>query len=160
MSLGLKVLAAVAATGVALSAVPASAQSPGYIQVGTLVCKGKGGVGFIIASKKTFTCEFKQQGQKNEYYAGSITNIGIDIGVTGETTLVWAVFTSSNKLKKGDLAGNYVGAGANASVAVGVGANALVGGSKNTIALQPFSGQAQAGLNVAVGVQDLSLVAR
>jgi hypothetical protein len=40
---------------------------------------------------------------------------------------------------------------------LGVGANALIGGSENSIALQPVSVQAQQGLNVAVGVAALSL---
>ena len=40
---------------------------------------------------------------------------------------------------------------------VGVGANALVGGSNNTIALQPLSLQGQTGLGVAAGVAGLEL---
>ena len=42
-------------------------------------------------------------------------------------------------------------------VGVGVGANALVGGSNNTIALQPVSVQGQTGLSVAAGVAGLDL---
>ena len=44
-----------------------------------------------------------------------------------------------------------------ATVGVGVGANALVGGSNNTIALQPVSVQGQTGLSVAAGVAGLDL---
>jgi hypothetical protein len=39
----------------------------------------------------------------------------------------------------------------------GVGANVLLGGNSNTIALQPVSVQAQAGLNLAAGVAALTL---
>ena len=56
--------------------------------------------------------------------------------------------------------GTYVGASASATVGVGVGANALVGGSNNTIALQPLSVQGQTGLGVAAGVAGLELRAR
>jgi hypothetical protein len=42
-------------------------------------------------------------------------------------------------------------------VGVGVGANALVGGSRNSFALQPLSVQGQTGLNVAAGVARLEL---
>jgi hypothetical protein len=44
-------------------------------------------------------------------------------------------------------------------VAVGVGgnANALVGGSNDSIALQPVSVEGQTGLNIAVGVAGLTL---
>ena len=40
---------------------------------------------------------------------------------------------------------------------LGVGANALVGGSNNSVALQPVSVQGQQGLNVAVGISQLQL---
>ena len=39
-------------------------------------------------------------------------------------------------------------------IGVGLGANALVGGSKNTIALQPLSVQGETGVNLALGVAD------
>jgi hypothetical protein len=55
------------------------------------------------------------------------------------------------------LAGNYVGASAQATVGAGLGANVLVGGSDRTVALQPLSVQGQTGLNVAAGVADLEL---
>jgi hypothetical protein len=42
-------------------------------------------------------------------------------------------------------------------VGAGAGANALVGGSNRTVTLQPVSVQAQAGLNLAVGVAGLNL---
>ena len=60
-------------------------------------------------------------------------------------------------VRRGDLSGNYGGAAASATVGVGVGANALVGGSNNTIALQPLSVQGQTGLSVAAGVAGLEL---
>ena len=60
--------------------------------------------------------------------------------------MAWAVFAPTRGSQRGDLAGNYGGASASATVGVGVGANALIGGSGNTIALQPLSGQAQTGL--------------
>jgi hypothetical protein len=50
-----------------------------------------------------------------------------------------------------------VGAAASATVGVGVGANALIGGSNNTIALQPVSVQGQTGLSVAAGIAGLEL---
>jgi len=44
-----------------------------------------------------------------------------------------------------------------ATVGLGVGANALLGGFQHSIALQPLSGQVQEGLNIAVGISELSL---
>jgi hypothetical protein len=58
---------------------------------------------------------------------------------------------------KGGLRGSYVGATADAALGIGGGAKVLVGGSNNTIALQPVSVQGQTGLNLAVGVAELSI---
>jgi hypothetical protein len=44
-----------------------------------------------------------------------------------------------------------------AAVGVGGNANALVGGSNDSIALQPVSVEGQTGLNIAVGVAGLTL---
>src|SRR5262249_57251420 len=55
------------------------------------------------------------------------------------------------------LAGTYAGGTASVTVGVGVGANGLVGGSFNTITLQPLSIETNQGLNVAAGVASLTL---
>ena len=57
----------------------------------------------------------------------------------------------------GALAGSYGGATASAAAGVGVGANVLVGGSGNTISLQPISIEGMTGLNIAAGVAALTL---
>jgi hypothetical protein len=68
----------------------------------------------------------------------------------------WAVF-SPGQVGKGALAGTYAGATASAAFAVGLGANVLVGGSQNSIALQPVSVEGQAGVNVAAGLASFKL---
>jgi hypothetical protein len=80
---------------------------------------------------------------------GSVNKFGLDIGATTQGRMVWAAPTSR---KAGALAGNYVGATAEATVGAGLGANVLVGGSDRTVSLQPVSVQGQSGLNLAVGV--------
>jgi hypothetical protein len=99
------------------------------------------------------------QGGWKDYYAGSITRLGIDVGVTNGAKLVWAVF-APGKVKRGSLAGGYAGAGAEATVGVGIGANALVGGFRKSINLQPISLQGQTGLNIAGGIGSLTLQRR
>ena len=61
------------------------------------------------------------------------------------------------QLGPGDLSGNYAGAQGSASIGVGAGGNVLVGGSANSISLQPLSLQGQVGLNVAAGLESLEL---
>jgi hypothetical protein len=71
--------------------------------------------------------------------------------------MVWTVVAPVAVMAPGALGGTYAGATASATVGVGLGANALVGGSNNTVALQPLSIEGNTGLNVAAGVAGLSL---
>ena len=155
----LKPLGAIAVLAVAAAValpIPASAQA-NRTKVGTLSCDISGGIGLIITSKKDLTCMFTpSQPGPREVYVGSITKFGLDLGATAGGEMVWAVFAPTNR-KFGALAGDYGGATAEATVGVGLGANVLVGGSDRTVALQPVSVQAQAGLNVAAGVAELRL---
>ena len=61
------------------------------------------------------------------------------------------------RLGPGDLSGTYAGAQGSAAIGVGVGGNVLIGGSDNSIALQPLSVQGQVGLSVAAGLESLEL---
>jgi hypothetical protein len=125
---------------------------------GTLTCRGNGSIGLILGSKQRMSCEFRRtRGGPSVKYKARITRIGLDLGVTGKTKMVWTVLSSTDNPKTGALAGRYAGISANAAVGVGVGANALIGGSSNSIVLQPLSVQAQTGVNVAVGVKGLTL---
>jgi hypothetical protein len=69
--------------------------------------------------------------------------------------LQWAVLAPTRQIGPGEQAGNYVGAASSATVGVGDGANALIGGSNNTIALQPLSLQVQTGLSNSAGIAGL-----
>jgi hypothetical protein len=68
------------------------------------------------------------------------------------------VLAASRDYDSGNLAGNYYGVNAEASVVTGGGANLLLGGFQRSYALQPLSVQAQTGLNVAVAVTSLELM--
>lgn len=150
-------LAAVAALAVPF-AWPVSAMAQPRTKAGTLTCDVSAGVGLIVASKKAVTCLFTPtQPGPREVYVGSINKFGLDVGATSGGELMWSVFAPSNK-KFGALAGQYGGAGAEATVGAGLGANVLVGGSDRTVALQPLSVQGQTGLNLAVGVAGLELL--
>jgi hypothetical protein len=64
---------------------------------------------------------------------------------------------SSVSVKKRSLAGTYVGGSSEATLGVGLGGNWLIGGSKRGFALQPWSIQAQTGLNLSVAFAGLTL---
>ena len=136
------------------SLVPAAAQD---IRAGVLTCDVSAGLGFIIGSRKQISCTFAPEGPgRREDYDGTITKFGLDLGVTTGGVMVWGVFTRSIA-GPGFLAGEYVGATGEATVAAGVGANVLIGGSNRTVTLQPLSVSGQTGLNLAVGVASLQL---
>jgi len=72
--------------------------------------------------------------------------------------MVWAVFTDSIAPPGPTfLAGDYFGATGQVTVAAGLGANVLIGGSSNTVALQPVSIATSVGVNLALGVAELHL---
>lgn len=145
------------AVGLAMALTVGSAQAE-RIKAGTLSCDVEGGIGMIIGSHKSMTCQFDPvaPGWMPESYSGSISKLGVDIGATSGGQMVWAVFAAGSPAP-GALAGDYGGATAEATFAVGLGANVLVGGSHHTIALQPVSVTGQTGLNLAAGVALLRL---
>jgi Protein of unknown function (DUF992) len=146
----------IAAVSLALTAWPSDAQ-PRQVQVGTLTCSLSASIGLIVASQKNVNCVFRGgPGEPEEGYTGTMTTIGLDIGVTSGGVIIWAVFADTNRYS-GMLAGTYAGATAEVSVAAGLGANVLVGGSHRSVALQPLSVQGQIGLDIAGGVGALEL---
>jgi len=140
-----------------LAALIGSAQAQERVQAGSLTCDVSAGIGLIIGSQRNVSCTFTPSTPGPiEYYTGTISKLGVDIGVTTGGVMVWLVWAPTNR-SLGALSGTYAGGTAEASVIAGIGANALIGGSNRTIALQPFSVQGQVGLNVAAGVAGLDL---
>ena len=128
------------------------------VELGTLECSSPGNIGLILGSKKSYTCRFVSiDGKHSEPYAATVLRIGLDVGITGKTEMVWSVLSTGKALRPGMLTGAYVGAAADVSVGVGAGAKLLVGGSRRSITLQPLSVQAQTGVNLAVGVAEMTI---
>src|SRR5262245_11739238 len=144
------IVGALAAAALAALAQPASAQS--RIQVGVLECRGAGTTGFIIGSVHELFCVFRSDYAPPQRYVGLVSKLGVDIGITEQSALAWAVFAPVRDVGPGDLAGNYAGVTAGAAVGIGAGANALIGGSNNAFALQPLSIEGQTGVNVTLGI--------
>jgi Protein of unknown function (DUF992) len=141
----------------ALMASIASANALPPVRAGILQCQGGQNIGFVVGSVTSLECVFQSEGRRPEPYIATVRRYGLDIGFTDQTRFSWAVNAPAGRVGRGDLAGNYGGVGANASVGVGGGGNFLVGGPANSYALQPLSVQGQTGLNVAAGVADIEL---
>jgi hypothetical protein len=127
------------------------------VKVGTLTCNEAGGWGFILGSSHSLKCTFAGNNGSTTRYEGDVTKVGADIGYQHSAVIIWGVFAPTSDTAPGALAGSYGGVQASAAVGVGVGANVLVGGSGNTISLQPLSVSGGTGLNVAAGIGAITL---
>jgi Protein of unknown function (DUF992) len=158
MKPGLRI--ALAATGILFICVwslPAHAQGKYTVKTGYLTCHEASGWGFIFGSSRQLRCSYSSNGGRVEYYGGSISKFGADIGYLKSAVILWAVAAPTKDLKPGALEGHYGGASASLTLGVGAGANVLVGGFDQSIALQPVSVEGQNGLNVAAGVGEVNL---
>jgi hypothetical protein len=151
------ILAAVSIGMLVTSFAGANAQQMQRVKVGVLECRGGASVGFIVGSVTNLGCVLRIDGVPDDRYIATIRKVGVDLGITQESALAWAVYAPVARLGPGDLSGNYAGAQGSASVGVGIGGNALIGGSNNSIALQPLSVQGQVGVNLAAGLESLEL---
>jgi hypothetical protein len=140
-----------------LQPVITSAQDDSKVKIGVLNCVVSEGSGFIFGSSKDLDCTFEAAGGDTERYYGQINKFGVDVGFTNKASLSWAVLAPTRDFTDGALAGTFLGASAEATAGVGAGANLLIGGSDDTISLQPLSVQGQTGLNAALGVSELVL---
>lgn len=157
---------ALALAGLAFASPEVSAQAakqitgPKRVEAGVLDCAVEGGTGFVFGSTKQLSCTFTptNKDREPEPYFGVIQKYGIDIGTTTGGVLSWAVLApTADELAPGALAGDYGGVTAEATVGAGVGTNILVGGSTQTMALQPVSVTAQTGFNLAVSISEIQL---
>lgn len=147
---------AIAVSGATAEEAKGQAQAE-FVKRGTLSCDIAAGIGLVVGSSKALTCVFEADGQKSPYkYSGTIDKLGLDIGVTAESRVVWSVYAKPKTKLKGALAGNYSGLSAEFAAGLGLGAKSLVG-SKKEITLQPVKIDGQTGLNVAVGIASVKL---
>jgi hypothetical protein len=124
--------------------------------VGTLECRSPGGFTFLF-SYRDYICLFRADWGPAFQYRARLTSLGLQAGVTRDEVLLWRVFAPTARFDSNVLRGNYAGASAGAAIIVGLGANVLVGGSNQTISLQPISVEAKVGINFAIAGTTFSL---
>lgn len=139
------------------AAMPALAQTQ-RVRVGGLTCIAGPRAGLVLGSRRDLQCVFRSDVTRRQYaYAGKIRRIGVDVGITRGGRSFWAVFAPTADVGRSTLRGSYLGVSGNVALGVGLGAKVLVGGSRRTISLQPLSVEGQIGINLALGVTNLSL---
>src|SRR5215510_6334437 len=111
---------AAAAAVLAASAGTAAAQSG--VAAGVLECRAGPSTTFVVGSIRDFDCLFTPTDGPLQRYGATIQRIGLDVGWSGGTSMVWQVFAPTNVIGPGALAGGYGGVSAGAAVVVGLGA--------------------------------------
>src|SRR5829696_8094503 len=142
---------------VALVAAPDMAAAQSRVSVGVLECRAGSSTSFIVGSVRDFDCLFTPTAGPLQRYGATIQRLGVDLGWSTSTVLVWSVFAPTEVVGPGALSGGYGGVSAGAAIGVGLGANALAGGLNNSFALQPVSMEGQTGLNAFAGISTLDL---
>src|SRR5882762_694177 len=92
---------------VALVAPIAGADALPPVRAGVLQCQGGQNVGFVVGSVTSLECVFKSEGRRPEPYIATVRRYGLDLGITAQTQLAWAVNAPNNRVDRGDLAGKY-----------------------------------------------------
>ncbi len=148
-----RLLAALAGAGLTgLMAAPAARADI----TGQLSCNIAGGTGAVVSSTRTVSCTFRSNSGPDQFYSGTISRLGLDVGTLTSGTLTYQVLALGTA-GPGDLQGNYIGSGVGVTLGRGIGLDALIGGSGNTITLQPLATTTGLGTNVSAGLGALRL---
>lgn len=151
-------LLALVASLAAIFTLGSTAAEARFERVGTLECKVAPNVSFVVGSHRTAGCIFYALNRREIHrYRANLTRIGVDLNISQGGSLVWAVHAHNKRLYRGDLRGTYTGASGNIALGLGVGGNVLLGGSHNTIALQPLSGEGNVGVGISLGIGEITL---
>src|SRR5690349_429474 len=108
----------VACTLAALAAAPSPAAAQ-LVQAGVLECAGFASTSFIIGSVHELNCVFRSDFMPPQPYFGVVRRVGLDVGITASSTLVWAVYAPTAQIGPGDIAGNYAGVTAGGAIGIG-----------------------------------------
>ena len=150
--------------GMSLAALLAVLSCAGQIVVGEasaaprspeLRCSVASGFGFFVAGKRAITCVYYRADGDVEFYAGSITRVGADIGPLNAQQLNFKV-RLADPSQPAALQGDFAGASGGVSIGEGASASVLVGGAGGA-ALTPFDLPNYSGLNISVALGVLSL---
>jgi hypothetical protein len=148
-----------ASLAIATAALSVTGPALAKTQLGILKCDTSIGIGEILLRKQTMTCVFTHSDGKKENYTGAVHQYGVEIGMVKEGHLAWAVVAASPVSGTGLLAGKYGGVTASAAAGIGLGADVLVGGTGESLSLQPIAVEGEPGIGIAAGVEQIELKA-
>ena len=68
------------------------------VKTGYLTCHEASGWGFVFGSSRELRCSYATSGGRTEYYGGSISKFGADIGYLQSAVILWAVAATTKDL--------------------------------------------------------------
>ncbi len=117
------------------------------------------GINLLIHSRAQVRCIFKTDGGIEQWYLGETgVALGLDLKFNKQETIYFGVLSSTKEFvpEGAFLTGKYGGAKADVALGIGVGAAVLLGGSNDTIALQPAVSVSK-GVGIAAGLSYVNL---
>jgi hypothetical protein len=132
------------------------------VKVGTLEVATVAGSGrnLLITSHIGVKAVFTDTEGNKEYYVGETgVRLGVDLSIRENEKLYYYAFSPAGDYRTGSyaMAGKYFGTKYSAGVVVGGGVQFLIGGSKKSFTLQPFSVTVHEGYGVTYGMGYLYL---
>jgi hypothetical protein len=101
------ILAGAALTMLVASLAGAKAQQPiQRVQVGILECRGGASVGFIVGSVTNLGCVLRVEGMPVDRYIATIRKVCLELRITHESALGWAVYAPGARRGPGGSRGN------------------------------------------------------
>ena len=145
--------------GAALLALIAPGQALALDRVGSLQCRLSGSSLSVLVENQTVDCLYEddREGLAPGHYVGRLTKVGANFSVDGPGELAWGVVAATRDIGPGALQGSYAGPETTVKVGVGGGGALLVGGSNNTISLQPLEVETGKGFGLTAGAESLVL---
>ena len=128
-------------------------------RAGALQCHLSGNNITVIVENQTLDCVFQGIDERAApaHYIGTLSKLGANLTINGPGDIVWLVAAATGHVGPGALAGDYVGPETTVKAGVGGGGALLVGGSDNTVSLQPLEVEGGAGLGLTAGIERLTL---
>jgi hypothetical protein len=129
-------------------------------QAGTLTCVTDPSLGFIVGSTRAATCTYvSNRGRFSQVYAGRVSRVGFDVGLTSGQTMVWKISTPGGRSRSNMLNGLYGGSSAEATLLVGPGSQIVFNEQGQRMLIEPVAHSGQVGLGLAFGASALELSA-
>ena len=123
---------------------------------GELRCNVAGGFGYAVVGQRGITCVYYRLDGTAEFYVGSSSRLGVDLGSLNARRLAFRV-GGVDPSAPGQLAGTFVGAAAGVTVGFGVSTEALVGGVTGRASLTPLDNFDDTGINFTTAIGTFNL---